>query len=145
MTLTISEMTPVALCVAAEDLFDTKRYCQNFADNMLLRVRDKGLEQYLVPFKRDLNDSVTQKKFLEGHKAAIISNIDKILSLVASRYAQLNYKSAESIVVEGKALIKKLLFADSFQQINSMESTFKSKVSLPVYSLFLESMKRKMV
>lgn len=143
MTLTLSEMTPVALCIATEELMDAKRYCQNFADNMLLRVRDRGLEQYLVPFKRELN--ANNKKFLEGHKAVVINNIDKIISLAASRYAQIDYKSVESIVAEGKSLIKKILFVDSFQQINALEPVFKSKVSLPVYSLFLESMKRKVV
>ena len=141
--LTMSEMTPVALCIATQELFDAKRYCQNFGDNMLLRIRDKSLDQYLIPFKRELNTN--DKKFLEGHKAAIISNIDKIISLVAARYGQINYKSVESIVNEGKSLIKKILFADSFQHINSMEPVFKSKISLPVYGLFLESMKRRTI
>ena len=143
MSLTISEMTPVALCIATQELLDAKRYCQNFGDNMLLRVRDKGLEQYLVPFKRELNSN--DKKFLEGHRAAVISNIDKIVSLVSSRYAQIDYKAVESIVNEGKSLIKKLLFVENFQQMNSLEPVFRSKISLPVYSLFLESMKRKAV
>ena len=139
----MSEIMPVGLCIATQELFDTKRYCQNFGDHLLLRVKDKNLDYYLVPFKRELNDSVNSKKFLEGHKAAIINNIDKIISLVTGRYAQINYKTAESIANEGRALIKKLLFVDSFQQISALEPAFKSKISLPVYSLFLESTKRK--
>ncbi len=137
-------MTPVALCIVTQELMDTKRYCQNFGDNTILRIKDRNLEQYLMPFKRELNAPSNNKKFLEGHKAVIISNIDKIISLVSARYAQIDYKSAESIVNEGKSMIKELLFADSFQQINSLEPAFKRKIALPVYSLFLESMKRKM-
>ena len=142
MPITMSEITPVGLCIATEDLFDTKRYRQNFCDNILLRVKDKGLDQYIIPLKKDLNNPVTQKKFLEGHKAVIISNIDKIIAHAAARYAQLDYKEVESIVTEGKVLIKKILFAESFDQLGSLAPTFKSKISLKVYSLFLESMKR---
>lgn len=145
MPITMSEITPVGLCIATEDLFDTKRYRQNFCDNILLRVKDRGLEQYLVPLKKDLNDLVAQKKFLEGHKTIIINNIDKIIAYAAARYGQLDYKEVESVVTEGKALIKKILFVESFDQIGSLASTFKSKISLKVYSLFLESMKRSRV
>jgi len=142
MSLTLSDITPVGLCIATLELFDTKRYRQNFCDSLLMRAGDKNLEHYLVPLKRELNAETNQKKFLEGHKAAIISNIDKILSLTAARYAQIDYKSVESIVNEGKSLIKKLLFVDNFQQMGALEPVFKSKISLPVYSLFLESVKR---
>lgn len=141
MPITLNDMTPVSLCIATQELFDGKRYRQNFCDNILLRANDKSLEQHIVPLKRELNAMNTQPKFLHGHKAAIISNIDKILSLASARYAKVNYKAVESIVAEGRALIKKVIFSENFQQLDSLESVFKSKVSLPVYSLFMESMK----
>jgi hypothetical protein len=131
--------------MATQELFDTKRYLLNFCDNLLLRAKDKDLETVLLPLKRDINSSMSQGRFLDGHKAAIISNIDKILSLVSSRYAQINFKTVEEIVKEGKQLIKKVLYADNFDQIAGLEPTFRGKVVLPTYSLFIESMKRSKV
>ena len=79
---------------------------------------------------------------LKGHKAVIVSNIDKILSLV-SRYAQINYRTVEDIMTNGKDLIKRVMFADNFDQIASLEPFFKSKINLPTYQLFLEYEKRR--
>ena len=142
MPLTLNDITPIGLCVATQELFDTKRYRQNFCDNLLLRERDKNLEQYLVPLKRDINSIESQRKFVDGHKAAIINNIDKIIALASTRYQKIDYKAVEKIVNEGKSLIKKLLFADTFEQIGALESTFRKNISLPVYSLFLEGANR---
>ena len=142
MPLTLNDITPIGLCVATQELFDTKRYRQNFCDNLLLRERDKNLEQYLVPLKRDINSIESQRKFVDGHKAAIINNIDKIIAIVSTRYQKIDYKAVEKIVNEGKSLLKKLLFADTFEQIGALESTFRKNISLPVYSLFLEGANR---
>ncbi len=142
MPLTLNDITPIGLCVTTQELFDTRRYRQNFCDSLLLREKDKSLEQYLVPLKRDINSIESQRKFVDGHKATLINNIDKIISIVATRYAKIDYKAVESIVNEGKSLIKKLLFADTFDQIGALEPSFRKNISLPVYSLFLESIKR---
>ncbi len=142
MTVTLSDITPVGLCVATQELFDTRRYQLNFGDNMILRTRDKQLEMWLTPMKRDLADSMKQAKFLDGHKAAIISNIDKILSLVSSRYAASSLRSVEVIGMDGKSLIKKVIFAQNFDQIGVLENEFKTKIMHPVYQLFIEQMKK---
>lgn len=144
MPLTLNDIAPVALCISTADLFDTKRYLANYCDNTLLRARDKDLEQKLLPLKRELNVSATQKKFLEGYKAVIISNLDKILSHL-SRYAHFDLKITQSISTEGKELIKKVLLADSFDSVGKLEPTFRSKILLPMHSLFIESMKRSRV
>ncbi|MDI6798658.1 MAG: hypothetical protein QMD12_01510 [Candidatus Aenigmarchaeota archaeon] len=138
MPLTLADITPVALCIATQDLFDAKRFQSNFCDNILLRMKDEYLEPSIVRIKRDLNSSITEKKFLEGHKAAIISNIDKIIGLVASRYARVDLKSAEGVVAEAKELIEKVMLANSFEDIARLEPVFRSKITLSVYSMFIE-------
>ena len=141
MTLTMADITPVGLCIATQELFDARRFRQNFGDNVLLRMKDRGIEDIITPFKRELTSDMSEKKFLHGHKAVIASNIDKILSLSA-RYASINATSVGTIVRDGKELMKKVLFAESFDEIANLEPTFRSKVSLSMYSLFLEYSKR---
>lgn len=143
MTLTLHDIIPVGLCISTQDLFDAKRFQANFCDNLLLRVRDKSLEAGLTKLKRELNSISTEKKYLDGHKTAIVSNIDKILSLVASRYLQFDLKSAEEIIDNGKDLIQRVLLSNSFDEIATLEGTFKSTITLPVYSLFTQQMKNR--
>ncbi len=138
----MQEVIPIGLCIATQDLIDAKRFQQNFADNLVLRIRDRTLEPRLMPIKRELNSSTLQKKYLEGHKTAIVSNIDKIIALVTSRYSELDLNLVDSIVYNGKLLINKVLNADSFDKIAELDPMFKSKVTLPVYDLFIRHLKK---
>ncbi|MBI2005148.1 MAG: hypothetical protein HYS80_00085 [Candidatus Aenigmarchaeota archaeon] len=142
MTLTMQEVIPIGLCIATQDLMDAKRFQQNFADNLVLRIRDRTLEPKLTPIKRELNSSTYQKKYVEGHKTVIISNIDKIISIVTARYTELDLNLVDSIVYNGKLIIQKVLNADSFEKIAELDSVFKSKITLPVYDLFIRHMKK---
>jgi hypothetical protein len=142
MTLTLHDITPVGLCIATQNLFDAKRFQQNFCDNMLLRARDKTLEPKIVSLKRELNSSFNQKKFLEGYKVVIVDNLDKIFSIVSSRYTLLDLRMVEGIISNGKKLIDKVLSTDNFETIASLESEFKSKITLPVYELFIKHSKQ---
>ncbi|MEM5834536.1 MAG: hypothetical protein QXQ69_01645 [Candidatus Aenigmatarchaeota archaeon] len=142
MPITLADITPVALCISTQELFDTKRFQLNFCDNLLLRVKDEILEPTLTKIKRELNTKALEKKFLEGYKAVIISNIDKILGLVASRYAKIDLKQTQSVVAEGKDLIERVSLAESFEEIGKLEPIFKSKITLPVYEMFLSYLKQ---
>ncbi len=142
MSLTLHDITPIGLCIATQDLFDAKRFQQNFCDNLLLRVRDKTLEPKIISIKRELNSLATEKKFLEGHKTAIINNIDKIISIVSSRYASIDIRLTQNITDNGKRLMERVIGAGSFGTIASLESEFKSTITLPVYELFIRNMKR---
>ena len=139
--ITLQSVTPVGLCIATEDLFDAKRLQQNFCDNLLLRSRDKNLEPILVNMKREINSSMKQGKYMEGYKVVIANNIDKILSLVSARYAASDLKTVDSIVNEGKKLLDKVLNAESFDRIAMLAPEFKTKISLPVYGMFIKSLK----
>lgn len=138
----LADMMPVSLCIATQELFDTKRFAANFGDNLILRAKDKELEPFLIQLKRDLSMTATQKKFLDGHKTAIISNIDKILGFVSARYSSISYKTVESIIKAGKEIIRKVLIADNFDQISKLEPDFKNKITFPTYGLFTDSMKK---
>ncbi|MEM5801890.1 MAG: hypothetical protein QXQ18_00685 [Candidatus Aenigmatarchaeota archaeon] len=136
MPLTIHDLTPIGLCIATQELFDIKRFRELFADFLIYRVKDKDLEKFILPLKRELNSNLNQKKFLEGHKAVIINNIDKILNLVYVKYSNIDMRAVEGIIVEGKEIIKKVLLAESFESLAKLETVFKNKITLPVYSLF---------
>jgi hypothetical protein len=142
MALTIHDIKPIALCIATQELFDTKRFRENFCDNLILKAKDKEIERLVLPIKREIISPPTSQKFLEGHKIAIISNLDKILSLVSTRYARISLRKVEEIVKSGKELIKKVLAASTFEEINSFEPLFRTKISLPTYSLFIEAMRQ---
>jgi hypothetical protein len=139
--ITLNDLTPVSLCIATDELFDAKRFVQNFCDNLLLRDRDSSIEPLIRALKNDLNNAELQKKFFDGYKAVIINNLDKIIALVASRYSKIDVRTVESIVKEGKALIKKVMLVNSFEQMAELQSVFKAKVFLPTYQLFLASVK----
>lgn len=142
MVLTMADITPLSLCIATQDLLDIRRYQANFCDNLLLRGRDQELQPHLTKVKRELNAMATENKFLDGHKAVLVSNIDKIIGLVAGRYANMNYKVAEQIVENARELIRKVLSAESFENLSGLEPEFRKKVTFPVYELFNEQLKR---
>lgn len=139
--ITMQEIEPIAVCLATQQLFD-KRFRSNFGDNLLLRDRDIKLEPALVRIKREINSSMTEQRYLQGHKMNIINNIDRILAL-ATRYTSIDLRAVEAIVTNGKEIIKKVIAAGSFDEIGNMEGMFKSQITLPIYELFAEKSKRK--
>lgn len=136
----MQEVEPIALCMATQQLFD-KRYRSNFADNMIFRSGDVNLEPALLKIKREMNSSMTERKYLEGHKMNIINNIDRIAALV-TRYASVDLRTVEEIARSAKDIIKKVLAANSFDEIGSLEDDFKRQITLPVYGLFTEKSKQ---
>ncbi|MCS7105858.1 MAG: hypothetical protein NZ942_00880 [Candidatus Aenigmarchaeota archaeon] len=142
MPITLADITPIALCISTQELFDAKRFQLNFCDNLLLRAKDEVLEPTLTKIKRELNTKALEKKFLDGYKVVIISNIDKILGLVASRYAKIDLKLTQNVITEGKDLIERVSSAQSFEEIAKLEPIFKSKITLPVYEMFSSYLKQ---
>jgi len=141
MSITIHDVMPVGLCLATQELIDARRFRQNFCDNILLRSQDRSLEPSLTRLKRELNSMATEQRFIDGHKTAIVGNIDKIISLI-SRYSQSDLNTTEAIIADSKAMIAKVLRCGNFDAIAALEPEFKSKVTLPVYSLFMGQLKR---
>ncbi|MBI2545283.1 MAG: hypothetical protein HYW22_01630 [Candidatus Aenigmarchaeota archaeon] len=142
MVLTMQEVIPIGLCVATQDLIDAKRFKQNFCDTLILRGRERALSEKLAPFKQELNSKMYESRYLGGHKAVIISNIDKIIAVTTSRYTQIDPNAVSSIVEHGKMLILNVMKATSFDDIAQLEPTFRSRITLPVYDLFMKNLKR---
>lgn len=142
MALTLNDIKPIGLCITTQELFDTKRFLYNYCDGLILRSKDANLVNDLTTFKRELNSLRTQIKYLSGYKAIITSNIDKILGIATSRYSKDEPRMVEQLVMNGKNMIKKILAANNFEDILAMEGEFKSKITLPVYELFIKSLKR---
>ena len=142
MTLTIHDIKPMGLCVSTLELFDSRKFLLNYCDGLILRGDDARLAQRLTQFKRELNSFMSQPKYLEGYKAIIANNIDKIIALVEGRYAKTYSADVESVKVHGKKLIEKVLNAMSFDAISMMEGDFKTSIMLPTYRLFVDDMKK---
>jgi hypothetical protein len=141
MPLTMHDTKPIGLCLATQELFDTRRYLLNFCDGLILRGDDPRLKRKLELVKRNLNTFRSRQKFLEGHKAVIASNIDKILGL-ADRYSKTNPEKVSGLKNEGKILIQKVLDADSFDKISQLEADFKKKITLPIYQMFTSDLRK---
>jgi len=139
--ITLAELTPLAFCIQTDDLFDFKVFQSSFGDHIVLRERNPELSEFIVQEKRELNSSLHQIKFLEGYKLVLIRNLDKIMSLVESRYSNIDKASVERILATCRQLIKKVLVAENFQKIQELEPTFKKEVLLRVYSLFSQTLK----
>ena len=137
--MTMQEMEPLALCIVTQQMFD-RRFRTGFCDNTLLRDRDLKLEPEILRMKREMNSGMTERKYLEGHKANIINNIDRIVALVA-RYAKADVHGTEAVMRNGKDIMRKVLAADSFDEISSMDAEFKTRITLAVYELFVRHSK----
>jgi len=139
--ITLAEVTPLAFCVQTDDLFDFKMFQSSFGDYIVLREKNPELSEFIIQSKRELNSSMQQIKFLEGYKLVIIRNLDKIMSLVESRYYNVDKATVERVLSACRQLIKKVLVAESFQKIQELEPVFKKEVLLRVYSLFTQTLK----
>ena len=139
--MTLNDITPVGLCIATDTLFDAKRFLSGFGDNVVLRSRDEALSGPIGRMKREMNTSAGEQKFLDGYKAAIIGNIDRIIS-AATRYMKVDIREAERVVEGGKGLMGQVANASSFDELASLQPEFKRKVMLPVYGLFIKQSRR---
>jgi len=139
--ITLAELTPLAFCIQTDDLFDFKAFQSSLGDHIVLRERDPELSEFIVQMKRDLNSSMNQVKFLDGYKLVLVRNLDKIMSLVQSRYSSIDEVTVDKILTSCRQLIKKVLVAENFQKIQELEPIFKKDVLLKVYSLLSKTIK----
>jgi hypothetical protein len=134
--ITINDLMPFALALATQELLDSKRFRRNFCDNLILGQREK-LQPQLLNLKRELNLTETGKKFFEGYKITIISNLDKIIGLV-SRQLKGDPTTVQKIVESCKSIMEDVLNADNFEKISELEPKFKSEVTLQLFRLMKE-------
>ncbi len=137
--LTMQEIEPLALCIATQNMFD-RRFISSFGDNVILKDRDPDLERSFLKIKREMSSGMTSEKYLEGHKMNILYNMDKLLVLV-SRFVRVDMRNVETIASNLKDIMKRVVEAGSFGEIDTMESMFKSQVTLPIYELYVKQTK----
>lgn len=142
MPLTLRDMKPIGLCTTTEELFDTRRFLMNFCDGLLMGDIDSSLKNRINFTKRDMNSFRTQGSFLPGYKTIIANNIDRIMRMVDSRFKKSNPSEVNKLLNDGKQMISLILNAQHFDDVAKLEADFKSKISLPVYHMFLGSMKK---
>ena len=137
--ITLADITPIGLCITTQELLEVKRFQQNFCDNLLLRMRDENLHPGISSIKKELNSDL-KRKYFDGYKAVIINNLDKIISLITSRYYKIDMKVVEELVKSGKNLIKRIADSNNFDEIFDLAPVFKSQILLPTYNLFLKTL-----
>ena len=142
MPLTLRDMKPIGLCTTTEELFDTRRFLMNFCDGLLMANIDSSLKNRINFTKRDMNAFRTQGNFLHGYKTIIANNMDKIMKIAESRFKKSNPSETNKLLADGKEMVRAILNAEHFDDIAKLETDFKNKISLPIYHMFLGSMKK---
>jgi len=132
------------MCLATQELLDVKKFLLNFCDGILLKSTDDSLKRRISQIKRDLNAFKVQDKFLDGYKAVLLNNMDRIINLTISRFSKLKPNEVEKIVKSVKEIMEKILNAQKFEDFLPLEAEFKKKVTLPLYELYIEVQKRHM-
>ncbi len=135
------DIKPIGLCVSTLELFDTRKFLLNYCDGLVLRGDDRNLVNKINEFRREMMGR-SQPKFLDGYKAIIASNIDKIIALVEARYGKTYSPDVDVVKKSGKRMIDVLLHAQSFDVISSLENDFKTNVMQPTYRLFIDEMRK---
>jgi hypothetical protein len=121
-----------------EELLDAKRFREGFCDYSLFRIPHSETRSALTALKQELNSFTTQRKFLPGYKAVLLTNLDRIVS-ETTRFVRVDPTLVEEVVMSGRDLIRRVLEADSFEEIAKLGPDFKKKIALPIYKLFASS------
>ncbi|MCD6403060.1 MAG: hypothetical protein J7K98_01885 [Candidatus Aenigmarchaeota archaeon] len=141
--LTLHDALPLGLCLTTQELLDVKKFLLNFCDGILLKSNDEVLKRKIANVKRELNAFKVQQKFLEGYKAVVLNNLDRIMNLVVSRFSGVDEREVENIINKAKQLMNKVLNAQSFEDLIGLDQEFKKDITLPVYELYLKAEKRR--
>src|SRR3989338_2505977 len=140
MTITMHDIKPIGLCVSTLELFDTRKFLLNYCDGQLIKGDDKNLVNRINEFRKELSRS--QLKFLEGYKAIVASNIDKIIALVEARYGKTYSPDVGVVKKSGRKMIDMILNAQGFEMISSLENEFKTNIMQPTHRLFIDEMRK---
>ena len=143
---TLHEMRLLALCQVTYELLDVKKFLLGFCDGILLSSDEKNdiLKRLLSEVKKELNSFRVQKKFFDGYKAVVLSNMDKIINLVQARFQKMYPREVENILASLRDFMKKILNATDFEKLVGMDAKFKREVLLPIYELHLKQEKKRL-
>ena len=139
MVVNISDVEPLAYCVAIRDLLDFERFQKGFGDVIILRYKILDLESDIKKIKNELILNPT--KFSQGFKALIIGLLDRLYGIV-EKYSVIDYSKTKEIQNSIKKIMRRIIFSD-VQDFKFIYEDFAREVFLKVYELFNESLKRR--
>ena len=139
MAINISDLEPLAYCIAIRDLLDFERFQKGFGDVIILRYKVSDLESDIKKIKNELILNPT--KFSQGFKVLIIGLLDKLYGIV-EKYSAIDYSKTKEIQSSIKKIMRKIIFSD-VQDFKFIYEDFAREVFLKVYELFNESLKRR--
>jgi C4-type Zn-finger protein len=139
MAINISDLEPLAYCIAIRDLLDFERFQKGFGDVIILRYKVSDLESDIKKIKNELILNPT--KFSQGFKVLIIGLLDKLYGIV-EKYSAIDYSKTKEIQNSIKKIMRRIIFSD-VQDFKFIYEDFAREVFLKVYELFNESLKRR--
>jgi C4-type Zn-finger protein len=139
MVVNISDVEPLAYCVAIRDLLDFERFQKGFGDVIILRYKILDLESDIKKIKNELILNPT--KFSYGFKTLIIGLLDKLYGIV-EKYSVIDYSKTKEIQNSIKRIMRRIILSD-VQDFKFIYEDFAREVFLKVYELFNESLKRR--
>jgi hypothetical protein len=139
MVINVSDVEPLAYCIAIRDLLDFERFQKSFGDVIILRYKISDLESDVKKIKNELISNPT--KFSQGFKALIIGLLDKLYGIV-EKYSAIDYSKTKEIQNSIKKIMKRIFFSD-VQDFKFIYEDFVREVFLKIYELFNENLKRK--
>ncbi len=139
MVINISDLEPLAYCIAIRDLLDFERFQKGFGDVIILRYKVSDLESDIKKIKNELISN--QTKFSYGFKALIIGLLDKLYGIV-EKYSTIDYSKTKEVQNSIKKIMRRIIFSD-VQDFKFIYEDFVREVFLKVYELFNESLKRR--
>jgi C4-type Zn-finger protein len=139
MAINISDVEPLAYCIAIRDLLDFERFQKGFGDVIILRYKVSDLESDIKKIKNEL--SLNPTKFSQGFKALIIGLLDKLYGIV-EKYSAIDYSKTKEVQNSIKKIMRRIIFSD-VQDFKFIYEDFVREIFLKVYEMFNESLKRK--
>ncbi|MEM0480855.1 MAG: hypothetical protein QXQ14_01575 [Candidatus Aenigmatarchaeota archaeon] len=139
MVINITDIEPLAYCIAIRDLLDIERFQKSFGDVIILRYRISEFESDIKRMKNEL--LMNLKKFEPGFKTLIIALLDKLYALV-ERYSNLDYVKTKEVQASIKKIIRKIIYSEA-QDFKFIYEDFTRDVFLKIYDLFNQGLKAK--
>jgi hypothetical protein len=139
MFINVSDLEPLAYCIAIRDLLDFERFQKGFGDVIILRYKLSEVESEIKKYKNEILKN--NPEFLKNLKTIIIGLLDKLYGII-EKYSSIDYSKVKEVQSSIKKIIKKINSSD-LQDLKFVYEDFMREIFLKVYNLFNESLKKR--
>jgi len=139
MFINVSDLEPLAYCIAIRDLLDFERFQKGFGDVIILRYKLSEVEREIKKYKNEILKN--NPEFLKNLKMIIIGLLDKLYGII-EKYSSIDYSKVKEVQSSIKKIIKKINSSD-LQDLKFVYEDFMREIFLKVYNLFNESLKKR--